>query len=191
MAEPDASQRTLAVVVCGAGVATDVTRLVDLAHADGWRVALIATPAALPFLDVPALEAQTGNPVRSHHEAPDEPRAHSAARAGAVIVAPATFNTVNKVAAGIADNYALGVLAEAIALGKPIVMVPAVGATLARRAPFRQAVDGLRAEGVHVLLEADVHAAFPWAAALALAGAGPDRGPHSAGSPGDAARMLP
>lgn len=52
-----------------------------------------------------------------------------------VIVAPATYNTINKLALGISDNYALGSLAEAIGRRTPIVVVPFVNAALAARRP--------------------------------------------------------
>jgi len=44
--------------------------------------------------------------------------------ANAIAVAPATFNTVNKLAAGIADTLALGLLCEYLALAVPIVLPP-------------------------------------------------------------------
>ncbi len=167
--------RTLCVVVCGAGPAADVGQLVELAQAEGWSVFVVASPSALPFLDVEKVEALTGSPVLSAHRAPSEPRAGSAAKSTAVIVAPATFNTVNKLAMGAADTYALGVLAEAVGLGIPVVVVPFVNTVLASRLPYRRAVEQLRAEGVTVL---DGHpdqggdearAAFPWERALRLA----------------------
>ncbi|MEU0517485.1 flavoprotein [Streptosporangium sp. NPDC006007] len=81
-----------------------------------WAVQIVATPSALAFVDVPALEARTGRPVRSRHRAPDEPKPP---RADAIIVAPATYNTVNKFARGVADTYALGQLAEAPGWASP------------------------------------------------------------------------
>ena len=39
-----------------------------------------------------------------------------------VLVAPCGFNTLNKLAAGIADNLALSVTAEAIGRGTPVVV---------------------------------------------------------------------
>src|SRR5262245_60089844 len=83
----------LYVIVCAAGPATHVGRLVDLAHDRGWDVQLIATPAALDFLDIPALEAHTGRSVRSHYRKPGQPRSP---KADAIIVAPASYNTINK-----------------------------------------------------------------------------------------------
>ena len=48
--------RALTVVVCGAGPASQVHRLVEQAHTRGWTVTIVATPAGLPFLDLPRLE---------------------------------------------------------------------------------------------------------------------------------------
>lgn len=145
----EARGRVLTVVVCGAGPAGAVGTLIDLAHDDGWRVQLIATPAALAFLDLPAVEARTGSPVRSQYRSPGTPRS---APAEAIVVAPATYNTINKWARGISDTYALGVLAETTGLGVPTVALPFVNQALAGRAPFRRSVESLRGEGVSVLL---------------------------------------
>jgi phosphopantothenoylcysteine synthetase/decarboxylase len=142
-------RRILYVIVCGAGPAADVGRLIDLAHDRGWDVQLIATPAALDFLDVPALEAQTGRPVRSDYRKPDQPRSP---KADAIIIAPASYNTINKWALGISDTYALGILAEAVGLQIPLVVLPFVNTALAERPPFRRSVQQLRDEGVRILL---------------------------------------
>jgi phosphopantothenoylcysteine synthetase/decarboxylase len=141
--------RVLTVIVCGAGPASEVGQLVKLAQEHCWTVQVVATPAALDFLDVPAIEALTGSPVRSQYRKPGEPRSRPS---DAIIVAPATYNTINKWAHGISDTYALGILAETIALAIPIVVLPFVNSALAARAPFRRSVEDLRREGIHILL---------------------------------------
>jgi phosphopantothenoylcysteine synthetase/decarboxylase len=73
-------------------------------------------------------------------------------KADAVIVAPATYNTINKCAQGISDTYALGLLAEAVSLPIPVVVLPFVNSALAARRPFQRSVGQLRDEGVRVLL---------------------------------------
>ncbi len=170
--------RFLSVIVCGAGPASEVGTLVDLAKGRGWTVQVIATPAALPFLDIAAIEAQTGAPVRSQYRKPGEPRSRLA---DAIIVAPATYNTINKWAQGISDTYALGILAEATGTHTPIVVLPFVNSALATRAPYRQCLDELRREGVHILIGSDgvephephtganLIATYPWHVALAEA----------------------
>ncbi|GGT05724.1 flavoprotein [Planobispora rosea] len=167
--------KVLYVIVCAAGPAAEVGRLVAMAQDEGWIVQVIATPSALDFIDVDALEKQTGRPVRSRYRKPGEPRSP---RADAIIVAPATYNTINKFAQGIADTYALGILAEAPGLGIPVVVLPFVNTAFASRAPFRRSVEQLRAEGIHVLLGpgqfephvpssgADRTNAYPWHLAL-------------------------
>ena len=167
--------KLLCVVVCGAGPASKVDRLVDLAHEQAWQVQLIATPSGLPFLNSQALEAKTGRPIRSEYRKPGEPR--SGEKADAFIVAPATYNTVSKLAAGISDTYALGVLSEAIGSGLPVVVLPFVNTALANRRPYQRSLIELRQEGVVVIVEPHntPHAphtggrhldSFPWAAAL-------------------------
>ncbi|SDJ98562.1 flavoprotein [Nonomuraea jiangxiensis] len=147
MTEP--AGRVLYVIVCAAGPAAEVGRLVDLAQEAGWVVQIVATPSALDFIDVAGLERRTGRPVRSRYRKPDEPKPP---RADAIIVAPATYNTINKFALGIADTYALGLLAEAPGLGIPVVVLPFVNRALAARTAFRRSVEDLRAEGVRLLI---------------------------------------
>ncbi|NKY77925.1 flavoprotein [Nocardiopsis dassonvillei] len=142
-------RKTLYVVVCAAGPASDVGKLVDLAQEQGWTVQVMATPAAVGFIDVEALEKQTGRPVRSQHRAPGGPRSP---KADAIIIAPATFNTINKLANGIADNYALDVVNEAIGLGVPTVILPFVNSAYAKRAPFQRSIRNLQDEGLIILI---------------------------------------
>jgi flavoprotein len=52
----------------------------------------------------------------------------------AIVVAPATYNTINKWAQGISGTYALGLLAEITGLGIPIVVISFVNSALADRA---------------------------------------------------------
>lgn len=170
-----ADGRVLAVVVCGAGPATAIGTLIGLARDRGWTVQLIATPAALEFFDGPAIETLTGYPVRSQYAKPGAPRSLIP---DAVLVAPATYNTINKWALGISDTYALGVLAEITGLDVPIVVLPFVNSALASRPPFRRSVEALRAEGVRILLGpggflphpprtgGDRIASYPWHLAL-------------------------
>lgn len=175
MPEQVSDQKTLYVVVCAAGPASQVGTLVSLAREQGWAVQLLATPAAVSFIDVEGLEKQSGRPVRSRHRAPGEPRSP---KADAVVIAPATFNTINKLATGIADNYALDVVNEAIGLGVPTVILPFVNSAYADRAPFRTSVEKLREERVRVLIGqrafiphdagagANAFDHFPWGLAL-------------------------
>ncbi|MGN9837334.1 flavoprotein [Nonomuraea sp. H19] len=164
----ESTGKVLYVIVCAAEPAAEVGRLVTMAQDEGWIVQVVATPAALGFVDVPALERQTGRPVRSRHRKPTEPKPP---RADAIIVAPATYNTINKFALGISDTYALGVLAEAPGLGIPVVVLACVNDALAARIPFRRRVAELRADGVQVLSGGDRPDAWKLALAALAASA--------------------
>lgn len=114
----------LYVVVCAAGIAGDVGKLITAAHERGWEVVIVATPKGLDFLDSGVIENQTGYRIRSAWRSPGDGR--SSPRADAIAVAPATFNTINKWAAGFADNLALGILCEAPGMNIPTVVLPYV-----------------------------------------------------------------
>lgn len=170
------SKRVLYLFICGASPATRITDMVKLAHAEGWSIYCIATPAAVEhFLDIPALENATGHQVRTTYRKPgDEPLP----KADGVIVAPATYNTINKWAAGISDTYALNQLAELTGLGIKIVVLPFVNQALATNRVFTRSVQELRRAGVRVLFgpgEFEPHPprtgrqaldAYPWRLAL-------------------------
>jgi hypothetical protein len=137
----------LYVVVCAAGIAAEVGELIAAAQERGWEVGVIATPVAMNgFFDTAAVEARTGRPIRSAWRTPGEPRPFPAP--DAVVVAPATFNTVNKWAAGIADTLALGTLCEAAGLGVPIAVLPCVADALTAHPAYRAALVRLGAMGV-------------------------------------------
>jgi phosphopantothenoylcysteine decarboxylase len=139
----------LYVVTCAAGPARDVGRLVELAQAHGWDVCCILTPSARNFVDMAALESLTSHPVRSEYRKPDEPDVLPPP--DAIIVARASFNTINKWASGISDTLALGLVTEAIGNGLPIVTIPAINAAQAKHPAWEQSVATLHVAGVRVL----------------------------------------
>ncbi|MGH3929405.1 MAG: flavoprotein [Pseudonocardiaceae bacterium] len=143
------TERVLYLVICAAGPASRIDVMVKLARATGWSVYCLATPAAAEyFLDLPALTVLTGHPVRTTYRTSKD---ESLPRADAVVVAPATYNTINKWAAGIADNYVLNQLAELTGLGVRIVVLPFVNQGLAANQVFIRSIEGLRQAGVRVL----------------------------------------
>ncbi|MER6025916.1 flavoprotein [Streptomyces sp. NPDC001851] len=137
----------LYVVVCAAGIAAGVSKLITAAQERDWEVGVIATPVAMGgFFDSGAVQAQTGRPVRSSWRRPTDPRPFPPP--DAVVVAPATFNTLNKWAAGIADTLALGTLCEAAGLGVPIAVLPCVADALAAHPAYQDSLRRLRGMGV-------------------------------------------
>ncbi|MFI8370247.1 flavoprotein [Streptomyces sp. NPDC085466] len=165
------AQPFLYVVVCGAGIAGDAHRLITAAQARGWAVGVVATPQGLGFLDTGAITRQTGHPIRSAWRAPGDPR--PLPPADAIAVAPATFNTINKWAAGIADTLALGILCEAYGLGIPTAVLPCVNAAMAAHPAYARSLDRLREMGVRIAPHEppgpdEPAGPFPWEEALKL-----------------------
>jgi phosphopantothenoylcysteine synthetase/decarboxylase len=171
----------LQIVVCGAGPAADVAQFVRAAQDRSWTAAVTATPSGMDFIDPQPLESLTGHPVRSTYQSSPGGR-RSLPDTDALVIAPATYNSINKIALGLADNYAMTSVAELIGRQVPTVIVPFVNAALAARAPFRRAVASLRDEGVRLLLGPDDlwephppgsgnerQKAFPWTVALETA----------------------
>ena len=170
--------RTLYVISCAAPPARLVTTGIQAAHSAGWDVCLVLTPSAYCWLDASTLSALTdltGHPVRHQYKLPDEPDVLPSP--DALLVAPATLNTLTKWADGHADTLALGLITEAIGLRLPQVALPYVNAAQAAHPAFSRAVTTLRECGVTVLLGEGGHtphtpkqgnvAAYPWAAAIA------------------------
>ena len=162
-------ERVLYVIACGAPEAGDVGVLVKLAQGAGWDVCVIPTPAGVHWVDVEALAELTGHPVRSEYQFPGQPPALSLPPASAIVVAPASFNTVNKWATGITDTFALGVLVELMGADIPIVAALRVNGLLDRHPDFRVHVEDLHRWGVRILHDptAPPHRKFPsWEAIL-------------------------
>lgn len=141
----------LYAVVTGAPPAKDVGALVDLARRGGWRVCVVATPDAERFLDGDALAAATGYPVVSGWHRPGQ--APRLPPPDALVVAPASGNTLAKLAAGISDSFALGVLVEAVGRRAPLVVAPFSNRAHLAHPAIVESVARLRSWGVTVLTE--------------------------------------
>jgi phosphopantothenoylcysteine synthetase/decarboxylase len=136
----------LALVACGAPLAARVHEVAAQAVKLGWLVRVVATPSAMSWVDAGQVEKATGFPVLIEPRQPGQPkRFPTPAR---VVVCPATFNTVNKLAVGIMDTYAAGVLCEALASRVPITVVPMVSTRLWPHPAWAHHLDMLTAAGV-------------------------------------------
>lgn len=118
----DAGQPVVYLIACGAPPTRDIGKLVDIAQNDGWDICVITSPTGQRFIDADAITAKTGHTVRSAYKEPGTPDVLPPA--DAMIVAPATCNTMAKWAAGISDTLPLGLLVEAIGKNLPVVCMP-------------------------------------------------------------------
>lgn len=108
---------------CGGLDTRFVTDLAAPAVERGWRLAITLTPTAALWLQetgkLADLQALTDLPVRSASRLPGQPRPHPDPEV--FLFAPASANSVAKLALGIADNQALTVLGDV--LGSATVVV--------------------------------------------------------------------
>ncbi len=168
--------RVLYIVSCAAPPVLEIETLIRLAQADQWNTCLVLTPTAARWreADIPVLADLTGHPVRSQYKMPWEPDVLPAA--DAMLVCPATSNTINKWSLGISDTLALGLITEAIGKGLPLAALPYCNLRQTMHPAFDVSVAVLRSAGVKVLIGeggfvphepgAGTREAYPWGAGL-------------------------
>lgn len=161
------SQPVLYVIACGGRPAGQLPEFVRFAQGLNWDVCVIATPDGTKFLDTGQLAELTGHPVRAHYKNPDEPDVLPAP--DAFVIAPATFNTMNKLASGISDTLALGLVHEGVGLGLPIIAAPWPSIQLYRHPVFEHSLATLRQWGMTVVVDpaclpqaSEGPPVFPW-----------------------------
>ncbi len=140
--------RVVYLVGSAAPPVRDLGTLIAHLHRVGWRVCVFATPTAATWIDADALTEQTGFPVRNGQSGaepvvlPDP---------DLILACPVTFNTVNKWAAGISDNSALGLLNETFGFKVPTYAMPYAKSTLAAHPAFAESLSRLKSWGVNTL----------------------------------------
>jgi phosphopantothenoylcysteine decarboxylase / phosphopantothenate---cysteine ligase len=127
--------------------AVNVVRALVLA---GHDVHVVATDAALRFVGRPTLEAISRNPVHSDlYEGVAQVRHVAIGQAAdLIVVAPATANTVAKLAAGLADDL-LG--NTVLASTAPLVIAPAMHTEMWHNAATQTNIATLRDRGVTIV----------------------------------------
>lgn len=150
----------LYMVATGAPLTRHIRRGVELGQERGWEVAVVLSGAAQGWFD-PDQERDLGVPVITEHRSPDT--AKRLPRPSAVVLAPGTFNTINKFATGVADTYALNVLCEALGARRLIVVVPFVSQALAGHPAWLASLAVLRYAGAQLVdpQTGEPHAAEP------------------------------
>jgi phosphopantothenoylcysteine synthetase/decarboxylase len=74
---------------------------------------------------------------------------------GVVLFAPCSFNSLNKLAHGIADSLALSVVAEAIGRGTPVIVGPSLNAPLLHHPEAQASLRKLPQWGVTIVPPVD------------------------------------
>ena len=150
--------------VSGGIAAYKAVELVRLATRAGHSVRVVQTPAAQQFVGAATFEGITGAPVLTGEferdpargaypgdRAPDhDPISHLelVRRCDAFVIAPASANTIAKLAAGLADNL---LTSAALACTSPLVVAPAMNNAMYEHAATRANLETLRTRGVTIV----------------------------------------
>ena len=150
--------------VSGGIAAYKAVELVRLATAAGHAVRVVQTPASLRFVGRATFEGVTGAPVLVDEFEPDpargafpgdavpehDPISHLelVRRCDAFVVAPASANTIAKLASGHADNL---LTSAALACTAPLVVAPAMNGAMWEHPATAANVETLRARGAELV----------------------------------------
>ncbi|WP_417555239.1 bifunctional phosphopantothenoylcysteine decarboxylase/phosphopantothenate--cysteine ligase CoaBC [Microbacterium sp.] len=140
----------IVVGVTGGIAAYKAVHLVRLLIKDGHEVTVIPTEDALRFVGLPTWEAISRHPVTTsvHDDVAKVRHVALGQAAELVIVAPATANTIAKMAAGLADDL-LGT--TLLATTAPVAIAPAMHTEMWRHPATQANIDTLRERGVAIL----------------------------------------
>lgn len=146
--------RKIVLCVCGSVAAVDAPRLARELMRHGAEVFPVISEWGQRIIHPYLLEWATGNPVvteltgRIEHIrlAGDHPQ-----RTDLVLVAPATANTIGKIANGIDDTPVTSVATAALGSGTPLIIVPAMHESMYRHPAVAENLARLKEMGVTVL----------------------------------------
>ena len=142
------------VGVTGGIAAYKTVQLVRALVTNGHEVHVVPTDDALRFVGTATWEAVSRNPVTTsvHDDVAEVRHVALSTSADLVIIAPATANTLAKMAAGIADSL-LGV--TLLATTAPVVVAPAMHTAMWQHAATQANIRVLQGRGIHVVGPAD------------------------------------
>ncbi len=157
------------LVVCGAPLASRAADVARALAADGYQLAVGLSEAGSEWIDTDQLASAAEQPAAVRRRAPTEQR--RTPRPDRVVAFPLTFNTANKIAAGIMDNHVTGTLCDALGSGAPIVATLMVNDRLWRHPVWASTLARLSDAGVRFL---DPHTGHVGAPVPVASGTGDD-----------------
>ena len=145
------TQPTVLVGVTGCIAAYKACELVRLLQKQGAQVKVVMTPAGARFVTPTTFRALTQHPVALEPiDDPSAPLHHIALaqEASVFVIAPATANTINKLANGVADNL---LTTTALATEAPLIIAPAMNVHMWRDAATQHALALLQERGAQII----------------------------------------
>ena len=119
---------------------------IKVEQAAGWDVCLLATERSLHWFDSDEAIAVTGHELQTRMRIYGEPLFQPLG--DKMIIAPDGFNTINKIALGLADDMVSGLACEAIARAVPLTIEPQMSAGFSDHPIFAESIERLVSAGV-------------------------------------------
>lgn len=143
--------KRLTLGITGGIAAYKVPELVRMLTKEGIGVFPVATVRALEFVTPLVLETLSGNPVLCSQKLEHAQIGHieRAQSVDGILVAPATANTLAKMAQGIADNVLLDVLLASDP--RRVIVCPAMNTAMWEHPATRQNIEKIKGYGVYVV----------------------------------------
>lgn len=143
--------KNILIGITGGIAAYKICELIRLFQKNGANVKAVMTPAALKFVTPLTLETLTGNKVFIEQFANVDKKPEHIALcdwADVFVIAPASANTIGKIANGIADNLLTSL---ACAFKKPFVLAPAMNTGMWENHFVQQNISRLKNTGFKVV----------------------------------------
>lgn len=143
--------KTILVGITGGIAAYKICSLIRLYKKSGANVRVVVTPSALNFVTKLTLQTLSDNEVYvENFEVEEYKPGHISLsdEADVFVIAPATANTISKIANGICDNL---LLSTACAFKKPFLLAPAMNTGMWENDFVQENISKLQAKGYHIL----------------------------------------
>ncbi len=147
--------RTIVLAICGSVAAVRAPELARLLMRHGANVIPVMSREATELITAKMMHWSTGNePVTELTGATEHVAlaGNVSDRADLLLIAPATANTIGKIAAGIDDGPVTTVATTAIGEGLPVIVVPAMHEPMYRHPIVLRNLETLREIGIRVVM---------------------------------------
>ena len=143
-------------IVLGITGSVSCYRAPDIARSlmrHGAEVHAVMTPGSAKIIQPSLMEWATGNPVVTDLSGRIEHVEFTTGKrkADLILVAPATANTIGKIASGIDDTPVTSYVSSALGARIPILIAPAMHDTMLEHSIIQENIDRLRNAGVRIL----------------------------------------
>jgi len=147
------ARRRIYLIVTGAGAARRAPEIATALAGLGPRLLVVPTPNAAAVVALHEFYQALASLPGGHGVVDSyfDEKLGMPAMPGLVVVAPCSFNSLNKLAAGIADNLALSIAADAIGAGWGVLVAPALNAGLWAHPRTHRSLELLREWGVTIV----------------------------------------